>query len=150
MKGKQADAGRGTEGVSVELNEGMHFVGEVDGFSVDLDAEKEVGGTDAEARPMHLLLLGLAGCTAMDTLSILRKKRQEVSGLRVEAYGDRAGEFPKVYESMEIVYKIRGKDIDPKAVVRAIEVSEERYCPAIAMLRKTAEIKSRYEIEEEA
>lgn len=140
-----------TEGVSATLEEVMHFVGEANGFRVDLDADGAFGGSEAGMRPMRVLLLGMAGCTAMDVISILRKKRQEVTGLRVEAYGgDRAGEPPKVYERIEIVYKIRGKDLRPEAVERAIELSETRYCPAIAMLRKTAEITSRYEIEEEA
>jgi putative redox protein len=151
MESKQADVElRGAEGVSVTLDEGMHFVGEANGFRVDLDSDEAFGGSDAGMRPMRLLLLGMAGCTAMDVVSILRKKRQEVTGLRVEAYGgDRAGEPPKVYESIEIVYKVRGRDLKPEAVERAIELSETRYCPAIAMLRKTAEIKSRYEIEAE-
>lgn len=149
MDGKHVDGGRGSDGVSVTLDEGMHFVGEANGFRVDLDADGAFGGEDRGARPMRVLLLSLAGCTAMDVVSILRKKRQEVTGLRVEAYGgDRAGEPPKVYESIEIVYKVRGKDLKPEAVERAIELSETRYCPAIAMLGKTAEIHSRYEIEE--
>lgn len=97
---------------------------------------------------MSLLLLGLAGCTAMDVISILRKKRQRVTGLAVEARGRQAEEHPRVYESVEVVYVIRGEDLDPRAIERAIELSETRYCPAIAMLGETAEISSRYEIEE--
>lgn len=81
-------------------------------------------------------------------ISILRKKRQEVSGLEVEVRGDRAGEHPMVYDGIEIVYRVRGDGLDPKAVERAIELSETRYCPAIAMIGKAAEISSRYEIEE--
>jgi len=140
----------GFEGVSVTLDEGMHFVGESNGFQMDLDADEAFGGANKGMRPMRVLLVGLAGCTAMDVISILRKKRQQVTGLRVEVYGgERPGEPPKVYKSIEVVYKVRGKDLDPKAVERAIELSETQYCPAMAMLRRTAEIKSRYEIEEE-
>lgn len=140
---------KSAETVSVTLAEALHFVGEVDGIKVDLDAEEEVGGKDAGVRPMHLLLLGMAGCTAMDVISILRKKRQQVSGLTVEVRGDRAEEHPRVYERTELIYRVRGKDVDSKAVGRAIELSETKYCPAIAMLSQTAEISSRYEIEEE-
>jgi putative redox protein len=126
---------------SVTLAEGMHFAGEVDGFSVDLDADEGVGGQNAGASPMHLLLLSLAGCTAMDVASILRKKRQQVTGLVVEVQGKQRSEHPKVYESVEVLYRVRE---------RAIDLSQTRYCPVIAMLGETARITSSYEIEEEA
>jgi putative redox protein len=84
----------------------------------------------------------------MDVISILRKKRQRVSGLEVEACGSRVDEHPKVYSAIEIVYRVRGEGVDPKAVERAIELSETRYCPAIAMVGQAARIESRYEIEE--
>ena len=138
------------ESASVALVEGMHFAGDVDGFRIHLDAEEEFGGRGAGTQPLRLLLLGIAGCTAMDVISILRKKRQQVSGLEVEVCGDRVDEYPKVYDSVEIIYRVRGEGVEPKAVERAIELSEARYCPAIAMLEKAAEVASRYEIEEEA
>jgi putative redox protein len=84
----------------------------------------------------------------MDVISILRKKRQRVSGFEVEARGSRVDEHPKVYETIEVVYRVRGKGLDPRAVEGAIELSETRYCPAIAMVGKAARIESRYEIEE--
>jgi putative redox protein len=135
---------------SVTLAEEMHFVGEVDGFRVDLDADEGVGGQNAGASPIHLLLLSLAGCTAMDVASILRKKRQQVTGLVVEVQGKQRSEHPKVYESVEVHYRVRGRGVDPKAVERAIDLSQTRYCPVIAMLGETAKITSSYEIEEEA
>lgn len=97
---------------------------------------------------MRLLLLGMAGCTAMDVISILRKKRQQISALEVEVRGDRREEHPRTYERAEILYRVRGEGVDPKAVERAIELSESRYCPAIATIGKSAQITSRYEIEE--
>lgn len=144
------DGKRTVESASVALAEGMHFVGDVDGFRIDLDAEEDFGGRGAGTQPLRMLLLGVAGCTAMDVLSILRKKRQQVSGLDVEVRGDRVDEHPRVYDRVEIIYRVRGKGVDPKAVERAIELSETRYCPAIAMLQQAAEITNRYEIEEEA
>ncbi|HEX6711009.1 MAG TPA: OsmC family protein [Rubrobacter sp.] len=135
---------------SVSLAEGMHFLGEVDGFRVDLDADEGVGGRDAGASPMHMLLLSLAGCTAMDVASILRKKREQVTGLSVEVQGKQRAEHPKVYESIEVLYRVRGRGVDPKAVDRAIELSQTTYCPVIAMLGETAEIIISCEIEEEA
>lgn len=138
----------GWERASVVLDEGMHFIGDIDGFRIDLDARESFGGRGAGVEPLRLLLLGAAGCTAMDVISILRKKRQEVSGLEVEVLGSRAKEHPRVYDRVDLVYRVRGRDVDPRAVERAIELSETRYCPAIAMVGRTAEVSSRYEIEE--
>lgn len=138
------------ENASVTLAGGLHFVGGIDGFRVDLDAEESVGGQGAGAQPLRLLLLGMAGCTAMDVISVLRKKRQEVSHLEVEARGTRVDEHPRVYDRIEVVYRVRGREVDSKAVERAIELSETRYCPVIAMIGEVTELTSRYEIEEEA
>ena len=139
-----------TESASVSLAEGMHFVGEIDGFRIDMDAKEEAGGVGAGPDPVRFLLLGLAGCTAMDVISILRKKRQEVSGLAVEVHGTRVDKHPKVYEQIEVIYRVEGKEVDARALERAIELSETRYCPVMAMVGKTAEIASRYEIEQES
>jgi putative redox protein len=96
-----------------------------------------------------LLLLALAGCTAMDVISILRKKRQQVSGLSVEVQGSRADQHPRVYTRIEVLYWVRGQNVDPQAVARAIELSATRYCPVIAMLGKVAEVTTSYQVEEE-
>jgi putative redox protein len=117
---------------------------------VDLDAAPAVGGTGAGPQPLQLLLVGLAGCTGMDVISILRKKRQQVSALVVEVTGQRAADHPRVYTTIEIVYRVRGMHLDPQAVARAIELSETRYCPAIAMLGATATITSRFDITDDA
>ncbi|HSH82101.1 MAG TPA: OsmC family protein [Herpetosiphonaceae bacterium] len=138
------------ERAGVTLVEGMHFTGEADGVRVDLDAGEDAGGSGAGARPMRLLLLSLAGCTAMDVLSILRKKRQQVSGLRVDVDGQRVAHHPRVYSQIALVYRVRGTNINPEAVARAIELSETRYCSVMAMINEVAAITSRYEIEEGA
>ena len=142
------DSPRALENASVTLAEGMHFAGRIDGFSIDIDAEESVGGKGAGPQPLRLLLLGIAGCTAMDVISILRKKRQEVDGLEVEVLGSRVEEHPRVYDDVEIIYRVRGKGIEPRALERAIELSEGRYCPVIAMIGEATRITSRYEIEE--
>lgn len=134
------------EQVAVELQGGMHFQGTIDGFKIDLDAAPEVGGAERGPQPLRLLLLAMAGCTAMDVISILRKKRQQVTRFNVEISGARADEHPRVYTDIEIVYRVAGREIDSQAVARAIELSETRYCPAIAMLRPSVTIRSRYEI----
>jgi putative redox protein len=138
------------ETASATLASGMHFVGEIDGFRMDLDAEESVGGVGAGPQPHRLLLEALAGCTAMDVISILRKKRQQVSGLSVEVQGSRADQHPRVYTRIEVLYRVRGQNVDPQAVARAIELSATRYCPVMAMLGKVAEVRTHYEIEEES
>jgi putative redox protein len=137
------------ETASVTLAEAMHFVGAIDGFHIDLDAEEHAGGMDAGPQPHRLLLLALAGCTAMDVISILRKKRQQVSGLTVAVQGSRVEQHPRIYTQIEVLYRVRGNHVDPLAVERSIELSKTRYCPVIATLSKVAEVTTRYEIEEE-
>jgi putative redox protein len=135
------------ESASVTLVGGLHFAGDIDGVRIDLDAEESLGGVGAGPQPHRLLLLALAGCTAMDVLSILRKKRQQVKGLSVEVQGSRAEQHPRVYRRFDVLYRVRGTNIDPQAVARAIELSTTRYCPVIGMLGKVAEVATRYEIE---
>lgn len=131
----------------VKLDRGMRFVGVADtGHEVLMDADLSVEGEDSGARPMELILMGLCGCTAMDTISILRKKRQVVSGLEVKASAARAQEHPKVFTKILLHYIVTGEDVDPTAVERAIQLSAERYCPAQAMLGQVAEMSYTYEI----
>jgi putative redox protein len=137
------------ETASATLVEGMHFVGNIEGFRWDLDASGDVGRVGAGPQPHRLLLLALAGCTGMDVISILRKKRQQVSSLNVIVQGRRAEQHPKVYTHINVLYRVRGNNVDPQAVERSIELSKTRYCPVIGMLGKVAEVTTRYEIEEE-
>ncbi|MCS6827675.1 MAG: OsmC family protein [Caldilinea sp.] len=135
----------------VTWRENMEFEGTADsGHTLTLDAAPEVGGANKGFRPMELMALSLAGCTAMDVISILRKKRQEVTGFEVQVHAERAKEHPHVFTDIEVTYVVRGRNIDPAAVERAIQLSEEKYCPAQAMLRKAASIVLKYEIIEEA
>ncbi len=138
------------ESASATLVEGMHFAGTIDDARIDLDAEVSVGETGVGPQPHRLLLLAMAGCTGMDVISILRKKRQQVSGLRVQVQGSRAKQHPRVYTRFEVLYRIKGTIIDPRAVERAIELSTTHYCPVINLLGKVAPVMTRYEIEEEA
>jgi putative redox protein len=95
---------------------------------------------------MELLLIGLAGCTAMDVVSILQKKRQPLTGLQTKVTAERAEEHPRVYTKIHVEYVVTGKGVKPEAVERAIELSETKYCSAMATLRHTAEITSSYRI----
>lgn len=134
----------------IELIGGMAFDGETpSGHHVILDAAPEVGGENRGPRPMELLLVALGGCTGMDVISILRKKRQPVTGYEVIVRGERAEEHPRVYTSIYVEHVVRGRGVSPDAVARAVELSDERYCPITAMLRPGTRLQSTYRIVEE-
>lgn len=95
--------------------------------------------------PMEMILIGLAGCTGMDVVSILEKKQQDVRGLQIVVRGKRAETHPRVYTEIEVEYRVRG-DVDAVAVERAIALSEEKYCSVSAMLARAVKISTRYSI----
>lgn len=111
-----------------------------------LDSFPKEGETSKGPTPMELLLVAVAGCTGMDIVDILRKKRLDVQGLEVQVTGTRADTYPMVYTELDVVYRVRGKDIPTSAVEQAIKLSEEKYCSVGIMIGKTAKINSRYEI----
>ena len=115
-------------------------------FAVPLDAEPAVGGENGGFQPMELIAIGLAGCTAMDTISILMKKRQDITAFQVQVLAERALEFPKVFTHIILEYIVKGHNIDPAAVERSIELSANKYCPAQAMLSKACKIEQIYSI----
>ncbi len=116
------------------------------GHQVTLDAAEHCGGQNEGFRPMELLLVGLAGCTGMDVISILRKKRQQVTGYAVHVVGVRAEDHPMVFVEINVVHIVTGHQIQPEAVARAIQLSEERYCGAGAMLGKVAHLTHTFRI----
>jgi putative redox protein len=133
------------------LTAGSHFLAMAgSGHSVMLDAAREHGGQNAGFRPMELLLVGLAGCTGMDVISILRKKRQDVTDYEVRVRGERAEDHPMVFTQITVEHIVTGHHIDPAAVARAVELSETKYCGAGAMLRKTAALKHTFSVREAA
>jgi len=119
------------------------------GFVQKMDSDTPVGGDNSAARPMEFIGIGLAGCTAMDVISILQKKRQPVTDFRVQIHAPRADEHPKVFTSAVIEYLVTGKDVDEAALLRAIELSAEKYCPAQAMLSKAFPMQLVYKIFDE-
>ena len=96
--------------------------------------------------PMELLLAGLAGCTGMDIASILSKQRQPFVDLKVKVRGKRASDYPMVFTELEVTYLLWGEGLDLKAVERAIQLSEEKFCSVGLMLGKAAPIRSSYRI----
>ncbi|HYY94083.1 MAG TPA: OsmC family protein [Pyrinomonadaceae bacterium] len=101
------------------------------------------------ATPVELLLIALGGCTAVDVITILRKKRERVTDYRVEVRGTRREEHPRAYTRMELRHVVRGHKVSEQAVAAAIELSETKYCSVAATLRPGVEIVTSYEIVEE-
>lgn len=127
----------------------LTFVGSADsGFSLVMDTFKEVGGNESGFRPVELIAIGVAGCTGMDVISILKKKHQEVTAFEVLVHATRAAEHPKKITHMLIEYVVTGKNIDPAAVERAVQLSEEKYCPSIATIRNNVTIENKIVIKE--
>jgi putative redox protein len=107
-------------------------------------------GRASAATPMELLLVALGGCTAVDVISILKKKREQVTDYRVEVRGARREEHPRAFTRMEVRHVVRGRNVSEKSVAAAIELSEAKYCSVAATLRPGVEIVTTYEIIEDA
>ncbi len=106
-------------------------------------------GTNTGPSPMGLVLLALAGCTAMDVVSILQKQRQPFTGLEVVVRAERAPEHPRVYTGYEVVYIVHGKGVSRSAVERAVSLSEEKYCSVGVMLGTSAPIRHSIQLDED-
>jgi putative redox protein len=129
--------------IEAEWKGGGAFIGtNPSGGAVQMGTIDEIPGIS----PMELILVGLAGCTGVDIVDILTKKRQPLTALKVIVRGKKAEDFPKIYTEIEVSYLIWGEGIDPKAVERAIQLSEEKYCSVSAMLRQSAQIRTSYQI----
>ncbi len=129
---------------------GMAFVAESgSGHALVMDGAAEAGGRNLGFRPMEMVLAGTGGCTAFDVVLILKKGRHSVSGCEVRLQAERAEADPKVFTHIHFHYLVKGKQLKPDAVARAIELSKEKYCSASIMIAKTAEITHDFEIIEE-
>src|SRR5258706_2923509 len=106
-------------------------------------------GRSTASGPLDLLLVALGGCTGADVISILNKKREQVTSYRIEVHGDRREEHPRSFRRIEVRHIIHGKGVSKDSVERAISLSTEKYCSVAATLRPTAEIVPTYEIIEE-
>ncbi|MEJ5223362.1 MAG: OsmC family protein [Anaerolineales bacterium] len=134
----------------VTWSNGLSFTGAANtGFTVPLGADPSVGGANDGFRPLELMAVSLAGCTAMDVISILSKKRQDVTAFEVQVHADQKHEHPHVFTQAVITYLVTGRNVDEAAVIRAIELSATRYCPAQAMLANVVPMRLVYEIYED-
>jgi putative redox protein len=119
----------------------MMFTGESgSGHTIVLDGAPENGGRNAGIRPMELMLLGLAGCTAFDVVLILQRGREPVTNCVVEVDAERAPTDPKVFTAIHLQYRLSGQGLSPQKVERAIQLSKEKYCSASIMLGQVAQI----------
>lgn len=130
-------------------NSGMCFTGQTgSGHSIAIDSYEKYGGSSNGPTPMELVLLSLGGCSAMDVISILHKKRQEVTNFEILLHADRAEDHPKIFTNIIVEYVVTGHNIDKEAVMRAVELSETKYCSVNAMLSKVAAIKTKVTVKE--
>lgn len=134
----------------ITYTSGLQFVGEADsGHAVVMDGEEKVGGRNSGPRPMELLLMGIGGCSGMDVVSILRKKKERVTGLDINVSGTTADEYPHRYTQIDLRFLVRGRGLSETAVKRAVELSMDKYCSVKATLEGSAKIGFSYEIVEE-
>jgi putative redox protein len=126
---------------------GMAMLAETgSGHTVMMDGAPEGGGRNLAPRPMETLLAGAGGCTAYDVVLILKRGRHQITGCSVRLHAERADTDPKVFTKLNLHFVVTGKDLPESAVSRAIDLSHEKYCSATAMLGRTAEITTTYEI----
>ena len=126
---------------------GMAFVAETgSGHLLTMDGAVDGGGRDLAPRPMETVLAGTGACTAYDVVLILKRGRHAVSGCRVQLSADRAATDPKVFTRIRMHFVISGRDLDARAVERAIALSHEKYCSATTMLSHTAQIEVSHEV----
>lgn len=117
------------------------------GLSVSFDAPKQHGGEETALSPMENVLASLAACSSFHVLTILKKKRQTVTGYSVEATAERREDPPpRVFTKIHLKYIVKGENISPEALDSAIKLSEDKYCSVGGMLKKAADITSSYEI----
>lgn len=134
----------------VKWVEQVSFLGETESsHAVLMDGSPAAGGRNLGPRPMEMLLLGAGGCTSFDVISILKKSRQAISDCYVELDAERAETDPKVFTKIHMHFVVKGKDIKPEAVEKAVKLSAEKYCSASIMLGATATMTHDFEVIQE-
>jgi putative redox protein len=121
--------------------DGALFVAEGgSGHTLTMDGAPDIGGRNLASRPMEVVLMGMGGCTAIDMVSMLRKQRQDIEGVEVSLSAERATEHPMVFTEVKLVYTVRGRKLNKALVERAVSLSDEKYCSATAMIKKSAKV----------
>ena len=133
----------------IKYVDGMQFVGEASsGHAIVMDGDPKVGGRNTAVRPTELLLLGVGGCSGMDVVSILKKKKQDIKGLEINVNGKKAESYPQKFTDITLEFVVTGRNISEEAVQRAIELSMEKYCSVKATLEGCSKINFSYRIVE--
>jgi putative redox protein len=132
---------------TVKYVSGMQFVGEAgSGHAIVMDGPPEVGGDDTGLRPTELLLIGIGGCSGMDVISILKKKKQLVTSLEIKVNAIKSEEHPKKFTHFDLEFVVRGRNISEEAVKRSVQLSMDKYCSVKFTLEGTAKIDYKYTI----
>jgi putative redox protein len=116
------------------------------GHSLIIDGSPEIGGRNLGVRPMEMILMGLGGCTTMDILTILRKKRQNITDCVIEIDSQRRDTIPKIFSKIHLHFIITGDNLNEKHVQQAVQLAAEKYCSVSEMLKHSVEISYDYEI----
>ncbi len=132
------------ESISLKWMDNLAFEVNVDGHKITIDAKTEVGGTDKGPPPKPLMMVALAGCTGIDVASLLKKMRVEFDEFNVKVEGDITEEHPKHFSGMHIIYEFTGKDLPVDKIMKAIELSQDKYCGVSSTYKKTMDLS--YEI----
>ena len=133
--------------ISVKWIDRMLMVGKSDsGHAIVMDGPPEIGGENLGVRPMEMLLLGMAGCTMIDVVNTLKKMREDVVDCQTQVSADRSEEYPKVFTNINVHFILKGKQLNPSKVDKAIKLSAEKYCSASIIIGKTAVITHDFEI----
>ena len=133
--------------VKVKWVDNVNFVGTSEsGHEVKIDGPIEVGGQEKGMRPMELMLIGMAGCTSFDVVTIIKKSRKKIDGCEALINAERSENIPKVFTKIHIHFVITGEDLDENSVERAISLSAEKYCSATIMLSRSVTITHDFEI----
>jgi putative redox protein len=133
----------------VKQIEGCSFIGKADSNHwVSIDTKKEVSGSDAATHPMELVLLALGSCTGCDVISILQKKKVQLQDFEIHIDAERTEEHPRVFTKIHLDYVFVGTGLNPTHLERAIELSQQKYCPVSAMIRPSVPITTSYRIVE--
>ncbi len=131
----------------VKWVEQVSFLGETESnHAVLMDGSPAAGGRNLGPRPMEMLLLGAGGCTSFDVIAILKKRRQSVSDCYVTLEAERSETIPNVFTKIHMHFVVKGKNIKPEAVEKAIKLSADKYCSASIMLGATAEMTHDFEV----
>ena len=134
--------------IHIDWQGDMSFEADIDGQKLVLDAAPEVGGGNKGPRPKPLMLVALAGCTGMDVVSMLKKMRVELDGLRIRVEAEQTEEHPKHYSSMKVIYEFKGKDLPMDKLEKAVNMSEERYCGVSAVYKKAMPVSTEIRVVE--